>query len=81
MPRLLTVLKDMSRRKMSPLQISTTVWFISKRAAPIIGTGSIERVDDNIKALDIELTEENSKCLEELYKPKTSSSSESTPFL
>ena len=38
---------------------------------PIMGMSSIERVDDNIWALDVKLTEETLKYLEEPYKPRT----------
>ena len=58
----------------------STLWFISRRATPIIGVGFIEKADDDIKALNAESTEWSHRHLEVPYKPKTSPS-ESTPAL
>ena len=49
-------------------QISLT-WIFAKVTAPIVGTTSIEKLADLIDALDVKLSEEDIKFLEEEYKP------------
>jgi len=46
-------------------------WLLSKSyvAAPVIGGTKIEYVEDAIKSLDVTLTEDDIKYLEELYLP------------
>lgn len=46
-------------------------WLLAKPGvtAPIIGTTSVEKLEDLIGALDVKLTEEEVKYLEEKYKP------------
>ncbi|CCD26965.1 aldo/keto reductase NDAI_0J00730 [Naumovozyma dairenensis CBS 421] len=52
---------------MAMLSIS---WALHKGANPIVGLNSIERVDEAIKAIDVKLTEDDIKYLEETYKPQ-----------
>lgn len=47
-------------------------WLFAKEGvtAPIIGTTSLEKLDDIIGAVNVELTDEEVKYLEEKYKPQ-----------
>lgn len=47
-----------------------TRWILSKGAYPIVGVNSIERVDDFIKALSFDLSDEEISLLEEPYEAK-----------
>ncbi|CCH62058.1 hypothetical protein TBLA_0G01120 [Henningerozyma blattae CBS 6284] len=47
-----------------------TAWLLSKGTFPILGLNSVQRVKEAIKALDVTLTEEECKYLEEPYRPK-----------
>ncbi|KAA1476209.1 Aldo/keto reductase [Dentipellis sp. KUC8613] len=60
------------KKGISMAQLSLA-WVLSKDAvsAPIIGTTSIAKLHDTVKALDIKLTEEEIKYLEEPYQPRT----------
>ena len=50
----------------------TLAWSISKPfvTAPIIGSTSLEKLDDLIKGCDVELTEEEIKAIDDLYEPR-----------
>ena len=63
--------EKLAKKKGVSMANISTAWVIAKGTIPIIGMSSIERVDDNIKALDVELTEEDLKYLEEPYKPRS----------
>lgn len=56
------------------LQVSmanvATAWVLSKGHAPIVGINSIDRVEDTVRALEVKLSEEDVKFLEEPYVPK-----------
>jgi aryl-alcohol dehydrogenase-like predicted oxidoreductase len=58
------------KRGASMAQISLA-WVLTKEVvtAPIIGTTSLDKLKDLINAVDIELSEEEVKYLEEPYKP------------
>ena len=45
-------------------------WVLSKGYAPIVGLMSKKRIDEAVEALKFELTDEESKFLEEVYVPK-----------
>ena len=62
--------EELAKKKGVSMANISTAWVMSKGAIPIIGMSSIQRVDDNIKALDVELSEEETKYLEEPYKPR-----------
>ncbi len=57
-------------RDVKPTQIALS-WLMHKPGvtSPIIGTGTIEHLEDASAALNIELSEEEQKYLEEPYKP------------
>ncbi|KAM5538735.1 hypothetical protein V8D89_007457 [Ganoderma adspersum] len=63
--------EELAKRKgVSMAQISTA-WIMSKPGvtAPIVGTTSLKNLEDILGALDVKLTEEDVKYLEEPYKP------------
>ena len=63
--------EELSKRKgVSMAQISLA-WILAKPGvtAPIVGTTSVEKLADLIDALDVKLSEEDIKYLEEEYKP------------
>jgi aryl-alcohol dehydrogenase-like predicted oxidoreductase len=47
-------------------------WVFSKQiiCCPIIGAGSVSQLEDNVKALDLELTQEEIETLDGLYRPR-----------
>ncbi|KAI8246687.1 hypothetical protein K4K53_002473 [Colletotrichum sp. SAR 10_77] len=51
-------------------------WVLHKDAvaAPIVGVSKIERFEETLAALEIELSEEEIKCLEEPYQPRSTAS-------
>ena len=64
-------IEELSKKKgVSMAQISLA-WLFAKPGvtAPIIGTTSIEKLDDLIGAVNVQLTEEEVKYLEENYRP------------
>jgi len=59
------------KRGVSPSQIAIA-WHIYKGvASPIVGSTKPQHYDEAVKALDIEMTDDEVKQLEELYKPHT----------
>ncbi|MFB3078810.1 MAG: aldo/keto reductase, partial [Lysobacterales bacterium] len=47
-------------------------WVISKEAicSPIVGAGSVSHLQDNVKALDLELSPGEIETLDQLYRPR-----------
>jgi 1-deoxyxylulose-5-phosphate synthase len=47
-------------------------WVISKEAicSPIVGAGSVSQLEDNVKALDLELSPGETETLDQLYRPR-----------
>ena len=62
--------EELSKKKGVTMAAIATAWTIAKGCQPILGLSSIERVDDALKALDIEFSEDELLHLEELYKPR-----------
>ena len=65
------LVEELSKRKgMSMAQVSLA-WILSKPGvtAPIVGTTSLEKLQDLLGALELKLSEEDIKFLEEEYKP------------
>ncbi|CAL1699163.1 unnamed protein product [Somion occarium] len=70
-PEIVKRVEELSQKKgVSMAQISLA-WMLSKEgvSAPIIGTTSLQNMEDLINGLDVKLTEEEVKHLEEPYKP------------
>ncbi|CAB4255116.1 similar to Saccharomyces cerevisiae YPL088W Putative aryl alcohol dehydrogenase [Maudiozyma barnettii] len=62
--------EELSKKKNVPMAAVATAWSIAKGCQPILGLSSVERVDDALKALSIELSPEEISYLEEPYRPK-----------
>ncbi|AQZ11106.1 hypothetical protein BZL39_C00250 [Zygosaccharomyces parabailii] len=62
--------EELSKRKGVSMAAISTAWVLSKGCNPIVGMSSIDRVNDAITALSVELTEEDLEYLEEVYVPK-----------
>ena len=62
--------EEIAKKHGKSMAAISTAWVISKGANPIVGVNSIERVEDLLTALDVKLTDEETKYLEEPYKPK-----------
>ena len=47
-------------------------WVLSKEAIcnPIVGAGSVDQLEDNAKALDLELKQDEIEALNQLYRPR-----------
>ena len=58
------------KKEVKPAQIALA-WLLNKGyiTAPILGATKIEHIDDAVAALEIKLTDEENKFLEELYQP------------
>ncbi|CAN6674702.1 putative aryl-alcohol dehydrogenase Aad16p [Trichomonascus vanleenenianus] len=57
------------KKGVSMSQISTA-WVLSKGHCPIIGFNKLDRIDEAVAALDINLSDEDVTYLEEAYKPR-----------
>lgn len=62
--------EELAKKKGTKMSCIALSWLVSKGAHPICGVGSVERLDDLIRASEVTLTEEEIKFLEEPYKPK-----------
>ncbi|CCD23809.1 aldo/keto reductase NDAI_0C01480 [Naumovozyma dairenensis CBS 421] len=62
--------EHLAAKKNISMAMLSIAWTLHKGANPIVGLNSIERVDEAIKAIDVELTEDDIKYLEETYKPQ-----------
>lgn len=47
-----------------------TAWVLRKGFCPIVGLTSVERVDQIMEALQVELSDEECRFLEEPYRPR-----------
>lgn len=56
------------KRGVSMTEISLA-WLLTKVAAPVVGATKVSHVDDAVKAVDLELSENEINYLEELYVP------------
>ena len=61
--------KDVADKHNVPMSQIALAWLLDKGANPIVGTSKIKHLDDAVKALDIELDEDDIKHLEENYHP------------
>ena len=62
--------EELAKTKNVSMAAVATAWVIAKGAHPIIGLSSVERVDNTMLALDVELSPEDMKYLEEPYTPR-----------
>lgn len=62
--------EKISKEKNVSMAMISIAWVLHKGCHPIVGLNSTSRVDEAIAALQLTLTEEDVKYLEEPYKPK-----------
>jgi aryl-alcohol dehydrogenase-like predicted oxidoreductase len=61
---------EVAERKGCTMSQVALKWIMGRVSSPIVGITSVERLDEAIGAVDVELSEEEVKWLEELYEPK-----------
>lgn len=63
--------EEVARKRGVAMAIVATAWCLSKRGVnPILGLGSVERIDQAVEAVGFRLEEEEIRYLEEPYLPK-----------
>ena len=64
---------ELAEKKGVPAAQLALAWVLSKDVvcSPIIGCRKESHLEDAIKALDVKITDEEAKSLEELYQPRT----------
>lgn len=63
--------EEVAKKKGAKMAQVATAWVLRRDMVnPIIGLGSKERIDEAVAALQVELTDEEAKYLEEPYMPK-----------
>ncbi|WWC87830.1 uncharacterized protein L201_002722 [Kwoniella dendrophila CBS 6074] len=68
----INTIEEISKDKNVSMAQIALAWSLSKEfiSAPIIGTTSIEKLDDLLKGLEVKLTEDEIKRIDNCYKPK-----------
>lgn len=69
-PGIIDRVEELSRKKGCSMASVATAWVIKKGCSPIVGLTSIERVDQIMEGLAVELSDEECAYLEELYRPR-----------
>lgn len=64
-------IEEIAKKREVPMAAVATAWVLSKGANPVVGLGSKERIDQAVKAMNLELSEEEIKYLEAPYLPKS----------
>ncbi|CCK73472.1 aldo/keto reductase NDAI_0G04890 [Naumovozyma dairenensis CBS 421] len=67
---IITRVEELSKKKNVSMATISMAWTLYKGVNPIVGLSSIERVDEAIRATEVELTKEEVDYLEEPYQPK-----------
>ncbi|KAI5480149.1 aldo-keto reductase [Pseudohyphozyma bogoriensis] len=62
--------QELAERKGVSMAMVATTWTLRKGLMPVMGVDSVERIDETVRALKVELSEEEVQWLEELYLPK-----------
>ncbi|KAJ8488405.1 hypothetical protein ONZ51_g3571 [Trametes cubensis] len=70
-PAIVGRVEELAKKKGASMAQIATAWILAKPGvtAPIIGTTSLKNLEDILGALDVKLTEEEIKYLEEPYQP------------
>jgi aryl-alcohol dehydrogenase-like predicted oxidoreductase len=63
--------EEVARRKGCSMASVATAWVLKKGCSPIVGLTSVQRVDQILEALTVQLSEEECRYLEEEYRPRT----------
>ena len=70
-PEIIRHVEELSKTKGCSMASVATAWVIKKGCSPIVGLTSVERVDQIMESLGVELSDEECKYLEELYRPRS----------
>ena len=62
--------EEVAGKKGVSMAAVAVAWSIGKGDIPILGLGSVERIDEAVENCKVRLTEEEMKYLEEAYMPK-----------
>ena len=62
--------QELAEKKGWPMAHVALAWTNQRISSPIIGFSSVKRIDEAIEANGKELTDDEEKYLEELYRPK-----------
>jgi aryl-alcohol dehydrogenase-like predicted oxidoreductase len=62
--------EEVARRKGCSMASVATAWVLKKGCSPIVGLTSVQRVDQILEALTVQLSEEDCSYLEEEYRPR-----------
>jgi aryl-alcohol dehydrogenase-like predicted oxidoreductase len=63
-------LEEVAKRLGKSMAIVATAWSLKKGVNPILGLQSIERIEEALEAVQLELSDEDVKDLDELYQAK-----------
>jgi aryl-alcohol dehydrogenase-like predicted oxidoreductase len=63
-------LEEVSKRIGKSMASVAIAWSLKKGVNPILGLGSIQRIDEAVEATKLELSEKDVKALNELYKAR-----------
>ncbi|KAI9683946.1 MAG: hypothetical protein M1829_004281 [Trizodia sp. TS-e1964] len=61
---------EVAEKRGVPMAAVAIAWVLQKGANPIVGLGSVERIDEAVEAIKLELTDEELAFLQEPYQPK-----------
>lgn len=70
-PDIIQRVEELSRKKGCSMASVATAWVIKKGCSPIVGLTSVERVDQIMESLGVELSDNECEYLEELYRPRS----------
>jgi aryl-alcohol dehydrogenase-like predicted oxidoreductase len=62
--------EEVAQRKGCSMASVATAWVLQKGCSPIVGLTSVQRVDQILEALTVQLSEEECRYLEEEYRPR-----------
>ncbi|CEP64900.1 aldo-keto reductase superfamily protein LALA0_S14e01794g [Lachancea lanzarotensis] len=68
--QIISRVQEVAGNRSVSMAMVSTAWVLKKGLNPILGLSSIERIDEAIKALELELTDDEVKYLEEPYQTK-----------
>ncbi|KAI5953549.1 LPG20 [Candida jiufengensis] len=67
---ILNRVEELAKKHDVSMAVIAIAWALKKGCNPIVGVSSVKRVDDNVRAANLKLTDEEAKYLEEPYQPK-----------
>jgi aryl-alcohol dehydrogenase-like predicted oxidoreductase len=61
--------EELAHEKGCGMSAIAMAWLLRRGACPIVGLNSVQRIEESLEALEVELTEDQMKFLEEPYQP------------